>query len=316
MTQSRLTDIEYDRLVSQFAHDKNSKYYKLCHNQEIVNYLQINRKRGLYNCNHCKHSFANVYELALHFDFYNVNRQYYCDSYGCPYAILGFASSNECNRHLNSVHGEKNHVCCECGVKFSRIDQLNAHVSRTHRNPHSRFNKKLSKQNSTGKFRNNFPVDSLSSSISAPSSSPSIMMPQHQPLSLKTPYPSAPSSPCYPQSYQLPPINPHFTGIDKSTNVLPSISTLDSRLVSHPMRSHSNPLIDYFSTIPQSVDNTMPLSGTGFTYSDHDNSASHQEDRSNINGTERYHHYNTTKDKKRNQLVKKTSKLKINYLIN
>lgn len=231
---------EYDRLVSRFKKDRNSRYYRIIASSEIKDYIVKNRKRGLYNCNHCKLSFQTIYDLALHFDYYNVARSYYCNSPGCPYTVLGFASSNECNRHLNSVHGEKSHVCPDCTQAFSRVDQLNAHISRTHKNPHSRFNKKLYKQKSMNFIPNQYSMSSI------PPTPPS-----SQGASLTVDYPSPDFSfdgqyqdYGYPESIlgqPLPQIQPSF-----QYNQLPKLhgakSTLglSSQFHRHPQKRHSH----------------------------------------------------------------------------
>lgn len=143
------------RLAAIHGSNPDSRYSRLLASDAIRKYLELNRKRGLYNCNHCAASFQLVYDLALHFDDKQVQRDYPCRATGCPYGVLNFSTVNERNRHESLVHGEKRNVCDICHQAFSRVDQLNAHIQRTHKNPNSRYNRKLLKKQ--GKTKRSLP---------------------------------------------------------------------------------------------------------------------------------------------------------------
>lgn len=224
----------YETLVARFKDDPQSRYHKIITDFHIKEYILKNRKRGLYNCNHCKSSYQNIYDLALHFDFYNVTRSFYCSYKGCPYTVLGFASSNECNRHLNSVHGDKSHACPDCTQAFSRIDQLNAHIARTHKNPHSRFNKKLSKQKSMSS------VNGISSIVSSNSKDPGNILFCQSPVTLDRSRSVNSSQHCRPE---LPIKSGNNSSI--SSNSTNSTSSTSGSTSSFPGTNHPNS-----STIP------------------------------------------------------------------
>lgn len=124
---------------------------QIFNDKKILKTVLTKPKKGVYMCNHCDHIFNTFGELLDHFDEFNVKRPHKCSFDDCPWKIVGFNRIRQLHRHEKSVHSTEKDFKCQvpnCNKKFGRVDLLNRHIKSVHEKKTSRFNKKMSKDNS------------------------------------------------------------------------------------------------------------------------------------------------------------------------
>lgn len=120
---------------------------QIFNDKKILQSVISKPKKGVYMCNHCNTSFANLGSILDHFDEFDIKRPFKCTVEDCPWKVIGFNKSRQLQRHTASVHSEREFKCQVLGCErmFKRMDLLSRHTKSVHQNLSSRFNKKLVK---------------------------------------------------------------------------------------------------------------------------------------------------------------------------
>ncbi|CDR38713.1 CYFA0S02e04852g1_1 [Cyberlindnera fabianii] len=117
--------------------------------RRVLHTVLTKPKKGIYMCSHCNVRFSSFGPLLDHIDANDIKRPHTCTYDDCPWKIVGFTKQRQLNRHLKSVHLDRNEYQCNvpgCGKFFGRIDLLNRHTKSIHDNKNSRFNLRLEAQ--------------------------------------------------------------------------------------------------------------------------------------------------------------------------